>query len=220
MSRSIASLLGLAAALALGGFRNPAEATSFANINPISLPASGSEGIANPYPSMINVSGLSGVIGDINVIVGGLYHTFPDDLDLLLVGPSGHKVILMSDAGGPHDLINVTIMFDDEAASSLANGDLLVGGSFRPSNYTGNGGPTDAFPAPAPAGPYGSLLSILDGTDPNGEWKLFVFDDQSGDAGRIANGWAIEIATAIPEPAPWILFGAGIIAVFTRRKNR
>src|SRR4029079_14748253 len=34
--------------------------------------------VANPYPSSINVSGLAGKIGDVNVSLLGVTHTFPD----------------------------------------------------------------------------------------------------------------------------------------------
>ena len=220
MRKLRASVVALATALSLGAFQKTAvEATSFSNPNPISIPSSGTEGIANPYASTINVSGLSGTITDVNITINGLYHTFPDDLDMLLVSPNGQKVIFMSDAGGPHDVNNFTITFDDEALSFPSNGNSLTAGLFKPVNYTGNGGPDDIFPVPAPAGPYGTLLSAFDGTNPNGTWSLFVFDDQGSDVGRIANGWSLEIATAVPEPATWILVGAGLIAIVRRRKQ-
>jgi hypothetical protein len=37
---------------------------------------------------------------------------------------------------------------------------------------------------------------VFDGTDPNGTWSLFVFDDGAGDAGRIAGGWSLELELA------------------------
>jgi len=195
------------------------EATTFSNLDPISIPASGTEGIANPYPSIINVSGMNGAITDINVTINGLSHTFPDDIDILLVGPGGQKIILLSDAGGPGDVVNITMTFDDEAASSPLNGQFLVSGSFTPSNYTGNGGPIDVFPAPAPVGSYGSLLSIFDGIAPNGNWSLFVFDDEGQDVGRIANGWSLEIATAVAEPSTFVLLGAGLLGLAARKRK-
>jgi uncharacterized repeat protein (TIGR01451 family) len=34
----------------------------------------------------------------------------------------------------------------------------------------------------------------LNGTDPNGDWKLFAYDDSTGDGGAIAAGWSLDIS--------------------------
>src|SRR5262249_17272527 len=36
---------------------------------------------ATPYPSNCVISGLSGAITDVNVLINGLSHTYPDDID-------------------------------------------------------------------------------------------------------------------------------------------
>ena len=63
-------------------------------------------GPASPYPSTCVVSGLSGAINDVNVTFTGLNHTWPDDIDMLLVSPDGQNATIMSDAGGSNDLID------------------------------------------------------------------------------------------------------------------
>ena len=60
------------------------------------------------YPSNIAVSGLTGrPITNVTVSLNHLSHTFPDDIDVLLVGPQGQTVFLMSDSGGSGDISNV-----------------------------------------------------------------------------------------------------------------
>ncbi len=52
----------------------------------IDIPASGA---ASPYPSTIRVGGQGPVLFDVKVQLLGLNHTWPDDIDMLLVGPGG-----------------------------------------------------------------------------------------------------------------------------------
>jgi uncharacterized repeat protein (TIGR01451 family) len=50
----------------------------------------------------------------------------------------------------------------------------------------------------APPPPYGSTLSALNGGNPNGNWELFVQDDEPLNSGIISNGWWITLTTANP----------------------
>jgi subtilisin-like proprotein convertase family protein len=168
----------------------------FANPAAITIPATGTGAAAGapatPYPSTINVAALTGTVTKVTATISNFSHTFPGDVDILLVGPAGQKMILMSDVGGGTDAVNVTITFDDAAASNI--GATVVSGTFRPTN-SGTG---DLFPAPAPAAPYGAALSDFNGTNPNGTWSLFVVDDAGADIGTIAGGWSLTITTAMP----------------------
>ena len=169
---------------------------------------------ASPYPSTITVSGLTGAVVKVTVSLRSLTHSFPDDLDVLLVGPGGDNVLLMSDVGGHADMTAVTLVFDDQAGLSLPDEDQLSPGSYRPTNY-GNG---DVLPAPAPVGGYGTNLSVFNGSNPNGLWRLFVYDDEAGDAGSIEGGWSLRIAAAspgVPEFLPAKLVGGQIQLRFT-----
>ncbi len=147
---------------------------------------------ANPYPATLNVSGLPTTIASLTATLTGINHTFPDDIDVILVSPAGQKVLLMSDAGGTLDLVNVNLTFDDAAAASLPDTAQIVSGSYKPSNF-GTG--ADSFPAPAPAAPYAGTMSTFNGSDPNGIWSLYVVDDLSGDSGNIAGGFSLTITT-------------------------
>jgi subtilisin-like proprotein convertase family protein len=173
----------------------PTVYTTFANSTAIAIP---SGGIAAPYPSNIVVAGQSGNILKVTVKLNSLSHTFPSDIDVLLVGPGGQNAIIMSDVGGGTGVTGVTLTLDDAAASSM--GTPLVTGTFQPTNI----GTGDTFPAPAPAPSGGSALAVFNGTAPNGTWSLYVVDDSAGDFGSFAGGWELSIATdnGVPTPTP------------------
>lgn len=183
-------------------------ATVYSNGTNISIPLTGT---ATPYPSNIVVSGASGTVSQVVVSLFNYNHAFSKDVDILLVGPTGQRTILLSDAGNSAAQLsdpatNVTLILDDLAASTPAttiNG--LVSGRFKPANYvqfgdTGN----DTFATPAPAGPYTSTLSVFNGTTPNGTWSLYVNDDSDTDGGNIMGGWALSIMPSggITSPLP------------------
>lgn len=148
---------------------------------------------AGPYPSSISVTGFTTPPGKILVKLNQFSHTYPNDVDILLVGPGGQKFMLMSDAGEGNDVTNANITFDDDAAALLPA--TIVSGTFKPTNL----GTGDVFPAPAPTAPYQSpgtagtatLLSTFTG-NPNGVWELYVVDDVNTDAGTIA-GWELTL---------------------------
>jgi uncharacterized repeat protein (TIGR01451 family) len=47
-----------------------------------------------------------------------------------------------------------------------------------------------------PLSPYGPTLADLNGSNPNGQWRLYVLDDTPLDAGAITNGWTLTLTTA------------------------
>ena len=156
--------------------------------------------IATPYPASINVSGMSGTISKVVVKINGLTHAFARDIDMLLVGPAGQKVMLMSDAGGNLAVSNATVTFDATAAAAVPQTTAIATGTYRPTDYT-FGGTTDNFPAPgpapaaSPATPYPADLAVFNGTSPNGTWNLFVLDDGTGDVGNVSGGYTLTITT-------------------------
>jgi subtilisin-like proprotein convertase family protein len=179
-----------------------APQVAFSNTGAITIPGTGTLGNASPYPSTIAVSGLNATVSKVTLTLDNLTHTNPDDIDILLVGPTGVKMILMSDSGGSNNVSNIDLTFDDTGAA-LTDGGTLTTGTFRPTNNTG----ADAFPAPAPAAPYATTLSAFNGTDPNGDWDLYVVDDSSNDTGDIDSGWILNIET---QP---IYSNAGLIVI-------
>lgn len=171
--------------------------SSFVNTTAIAIPGSGTGAgtgaPANPYPSTIEVSGITGSVSKVTVEIANFNHTWPNDVDILLVGPQGQKLLLMSDVGGGTDAVNANLTFDDSAA---AMGATIISGTFKPTNISTG----DLFPAPAPAGPYPDpqKLSVFNGISPNGTWSLYAVDDVATDIGNISGGWKLNITTTDP----------------------
>ena len=192
-ARSVRSFIGASCALALtagwlGWTAVPATATAYRNATAITIPVAGQ---ASPYPSTISIP-TAGPVVDVNVTLTDISHTFPGDIDVLLVGPAGQSTVLMADTGGNTPISSLDFTFDDAASAALPVGASITGGgTYRPTNG-------DAFngTAPAPAGPYGATLSVFNGSDAAGTWTLFVFDDGDGDSGSISGGWSLDITVA------------------------
>ena len=169
----------------------------------------------SPYPSTISISDSFGLIVDLNVVLNGVSHAFSDDFDIILQGPNGAAVMILSDSGGNHTMANVTLTFDDASPFLLTSAQITTG-TYRPSN---NGSVSDDFPAPAPAAPYGNTLSVFNNISPEGDWKLFVFDDRNTDGGSIAS-WSLQFElTPVPEPSTLALAALGFgCLLFGRRR--
>lgn len=179
---------------------------TFSNTSTITIPAGApgsTTGAAGPYPSPITVPGpIGGAITDMDVKLDNVTHTHPDDLDVLVVSPSGKTVLIMSDACGDTDIVNFDWTFDDDANSQMPDTTTCTSFFYRPTNH----GDGETFPAPAPSGGYGTQMSIFNNDNPNGSWFLYVFDDGSADVGAINNGWQIQFDT---EPYQILVPGTG-----------
>jgi subtilisin-like proprotein convertase family protein len=206
--------LALALTLLAGGSWRTARATAagqpdapqtvFTNSAPITI---NDADIASPYPSQINVTGLTGNIpatpGSIKVTLNGYSHTFSDDVGMVLVGPTGAAFLLQDAAGDDPDMTNVTYTLSDDGAAFLPDDEAWTAGTYKPSAYF----TTDVFPAPGPGAVYNipgpspdgnaTFASTFAGTNPNGAWKLYVADFVDGDDGAISGGWSLEINTGV-----------------------
>jgi uncharacterized repeat protein (TIGR01451 family) len=170
---------------------NVAATNIFANSNAITIP---DHGPGNPYPSIITISNLPGIITKVTATVSGLTHSFARDVNILLVNPAGGSVKLMSHASGAHAVTNATLTFDDAAAQALPGTGQIYDGTYYPTSYLGS----VTFNSPAPSGSYGTAMNALNSVSPNGQWSLYVLDDAAGDSGNIANGWSLKISTLSP----------------------
>ena len=182
-------------------------ATTVTNTATILIPGSGTMGPGAPYPSSLTVSGITGTVSKVTVTVMGLAHDYPSDIDLLLVGPTGTNVLLMSNcSSGP--ITNVNLTFDDNAPDYVGDSGQITSGTYLP---TGHGSIFENFYPPAPAGPLGLTLSAFIGLNPHGTWSLYAQDVAAEDTGEIAQGWQINIntsdlvcCTGAPPPPPLI----------------
>ena len=164
---------------------------TFTNSTALTIPDSG---VSVPYGTTVTAAGLTGN-KVLKLEITGLTHTFPGDLDYLLVGPGGQKFSLLSDSGSTGDASGLTFTLSDGAAAQPST-TQWVAGDFKPVNI----GAGDTFAAPAPAGPYleapsagsASFASAFgsDGTTMNGTWTLYLVDDAGGDLGTQA-GWKL-----------------------------
>jgi hypothetical protein len=207
MARRLPTLLVLAGALmvvivgtvpeeadAAGRFKKVIK--NFRNTTSLRVPGPGFDsGPAEPYPSAIKASGFNrGRVRDVNLIFWNFTHLQPDDVDMVLVHRGVNRTV-MSDVGGSFDVADINIILDDEAVPPLPDEGALSTNAWKPQNYQ----TPDSFPAPGPTQPnIGAELSGFDGTDPNGGWQLYAYDDNGNDiTGMFAKGWTIQIKARV-----------------------
>ncbi len=175
----------------------------FTNSGPITI---NDASIASPYPSNIVVSGIAGSIpntpGSVKVTLCNFSHSFPDDVGIVLAGPTNAALLIQNGAGDDPDMVNVTYTLSDTGATILPDLTAWITNTYKPTTYYINdsfpfSGPGLAYGSPGPAGGgTATFNSVFGGTNPNGIWKLYVVDFESMDMGMIGCGWSLEINAA------------------------
>ena len=164
-----------------------ASPVSYTNTTLISIPESGA---ASPYGSVITPQCVPGTVKNLTVSLFGFFHFSPLDVTMMLISPDDRRVMLIAVAGGfdavPAPGVNLT--FSDAASTIVPQIDALVPGVYLPTDYL-TGGNLMPFPA---NGTYSTNLSVFNGVDPNGAWKLYVYDDSPYAAGGIL-GWSLNL---------------------------
>jgi len=194
-----AAMVALMVLLTVGAVPEKADAAgrfgtvtkTFFNPTNIKIPSTTTgPGPAFPYPSEINVRGFRrGHILDVNLTLWNFTHTNPDDVDVLLVHRDKNRTV-MSDVGGEDDVNSIKLTLDDEADDELFNEIQLPDGSFKPTNVDN----FDGFFSPAPSPPNAkALLEGFDGSNPNGTWSLYVFNDNALGTGSFGGGWSLKV---------------------------
>jgi hypothetical protein len=208
--RALTLFASLALTVALLPAAASAETRTFVN-NTDLFPDDEVFGPANEYPSSIVVSSVPGTVTKATVTVLNLASGNADDIDMVITGPNGQKVMLMSDACGA-GLVGEDWTFDDAAPTFLSDNGPCANNqtaSFKPSNYLPppatevddmNVPPQGAPNAPAP--PYLNNLASLAGGSPNGSWNLFVRDDDIFVLGFTIDAWVLTLDVQPPATQP------------------
>ncbi len=174
---------------------------AFTNSAPITINDLAS---ATPYPSVIDVGSLNGLVTETKVTLSSLSHSYPRDIDVLLVSPTAQKTYLMAHCGGQVGINNVTLTFDDATNNVLRFASQITNGTYRPTSYVLTPPAFPVPPAPFPTNattpPFATNLSVFTGTSPNGMWSLYVYDDAFLNFGSIANGWILNLSVSGPVP--------------------
>ncbi len=188
-------VLGNNAVFDLNGFSETVRSLNdFLQTGPVTFDATAAITItdnaqASPYPAPLTVAGVTGTVTKVTATLHQLSHTYPGDIDMLLSGPGGQTLILMSDCSSGFSYAGIELTFDDSGPAMTSA--RVSQGAWKPSNFSDNDG-DDIFPAGAPAAT-GTTMSIFNGVGPNGTWNLFVRDDVAGDLGSIAGGWSLTL---------------------------
>lgn len=237
---AVVSVVAAALALLLPGV---ASAQTYSNPTPIVIPGppppagcptdpppnnSCPSTPAAPYPSPIRVEGLTGgfFAYHIKVILRGLTHNSPADLDVMLQLPEGeYRTMLMSDVCAADTAqnpitqpIDLTFELSTTTAPFIPADTPCTTGTYRPFDdeddpefpYTG----PDNFPSPAPPPPPPPCTSVDPPCPPvppspspsraDGTWNLWVVDDTPGtqgvNSGQFAGGWSLEFTPRPPDP--------------------
>jgi len=191
------------------------------------------DGDLNGYQNSQTVSGLSGGITDLNVILnisGGfngdfyafLTHNGVTGILLNRAGRSGTQAVGYPDFGFGPALSGNAFTLDDQAAQDVhsyrsfaysLNGSGQLTGQWQPDGRTLDPlSPGAAFDGAARSG----MLGGFNGTDANGVWTLYVADVSPGGEGTLV-GWGLEITT-VPEPSAAVLLGWGLAALLCCRR--
>jgi FG-GAP-like repeat len=150
----------------------------------------------------LNPFGIWGRITDLRVFIQDVSHTFPDDLDFLLLGPGGANLEFWSDAGGSTDITNFDFAFADSFSPLFLPDSTQISPSTITYAATDYGSPTEdssnwglsssiIINHPTPTGT-ATFASAFGGLFTGGTWSLYVRDDVAGDVGSL-HEWSMQI---------------------------
>jgi hypothetical protein len=158
-------------------------------------------GPASRYPMTINVFGMPTNINRVSVTVTlwGLTHDRSADLSILLVSPSGKQIMLMSNVGWTNSVSHGILVFQAGLQPPNQAEPLQPPGPSPWPRYLGasNYGQVEQMPRvgldppPVHSGVYSANLLDLQYDNPNGCWKLYIYDNVSGAKGHLDSSWEL-----------------------------
>ncbi len=172
-----------------------AQSAVYSNAAPITI---NDNTTASIYSSNILVSGFTGSISDVGVVIKNFTHGSPSDVAICLEAPGGQKIVTQAGIWGA-PASNITYMMSDLGSTRVGQFSLPASGTYKPtSNSTvisfNSPGPGSTFSNPGPANSgTATMASTFSSATPNGTWKLWIIDASNGDAGLVGGGWELRL---------------------------
>jgi subtilisin-like proprotein convertase family protein len=188
---------------------------------------------ANGVALVGNVSGLEGTITSLSVSLN-IQNGYNGDLYAWVAGPNGGFAVLLNRVGVSNNVtatgyanpgFDVWFVSGEDNVHYYQNyGPVYNGGGQLTGDWAPDGRNLDPASSPLLLGSTvpGALLTSFNGTDPNGNWVLFVADFSNGGLSTV-NGWGLNIGTTgVPEPSVFSMVTAGFawLAWCARRRRR
>lgn len=148
----------------------------------------------------LNVSGLPTSIDQITFgleqVCLSITHSWDADVTATLESPDGTQIMLFSAIGGNGDDFDGTCLQGD-ASTSIVTGNPPFSGIFKPMN---------------------SLGFANNNQNPNGTWKLRIYDSASGDEGTL-DSWSITFGNAPATYQPFVSSNLPIVILNTNNQG-
>ena len=163
--------------------------------NPRPIPATGTSGLMTPAVATVSETGILGIDYALDDVSLNLIHSWANDVEAVLISPSGTRVALSTDNGDSSSLDTAaTLVFTDDSANNIGGWDVGV----PLADYRAEGG-GNTFPVGAGDGPGVDLNTLFDGESITGNWTLEINDDVGGDSGTL-NSFCINFSQILGDP--------------------